>query len=303
MSHALFPTSNVSSASHPAGSNGSGRPPSASAKPLILSNGYHVLDLVSISDAASPFKAIERRAPARGSPPLADDVPHPWPPNSPPPNPSSASKGSSLWDSSHPPTMTSYFDGPHFSYDQTSAFNYGTPITPDSYQTLLTDVVLASEINIGRNISFFQWVYLPQSLDLSDTPRWLAPLDLGEQEDQRCIVLSQETSVVLELNFNPGPSIHPLKFDALEIPLTRSVNSAVDRNSRRLLVLRVLLVDAVNHRTLSAREGWYEGNEDDTSALSLVNFQAEHNIIDLHNGQASARFRPPCCFLDSHQYR
>jgi len=60
------------------------------------------------------------------------------------------------WDLEHPPAITSYLEGPHFSYDHTSAFNYSMPVTPESYQTLLTSVEFASEINIGRNISFFK---------------------------------------------------------------------------------------------------------------------------------------------------
>jgi len=63
-----------------------------------------------------------------------------------------------FWDRSHPPTVTSYLDGLHFSYDHTSASNYSTPVTPESYQRLLTEVDLTSEINIGRNISFLQCV-------------------------------------------------------------------------------------------------------------------------------------------------
>ena len=54
-----------------------------------------------------------------------------------------------------PLTMTSYLDGPHFAYDKSSAFNYSTPVTPESYQTLLMNECRLSEINIGRNVSFF----------------------------------------------------------------------------------------------------------------------------------------------------
>ena len=54
-----------------------------------------------------------------------------------------------------PLTITSYLDGPHFAYDKTSAFNYSTPVTPESYQTLLTNECRISEINISRNVSFF----------------------------------------------------------------------------------------------------------------------------------------------------
>ena len=63
-----------------------------------------------------------------------------------------------FWDRSHPPTVTSYLDGLHFSYDHTSASNYSIPVTPESYQRLLTEVDFTSEINIGRNISFLQCV-------------------------------------------------------------------------------------------------------------------------------------------------
>ena len=54
-----------------------------------------------------------------------------------------------------PLTITSYLDGPHFAYDKTSAFNYSTPVTPESYETLLANECRLSEINIDRNVSFF----------------------------------------------------------------------------------------------------------------------------------------------------
>ena len=71
------------------------------------------------------------------------------PPSPPPPLP--RFRSFSLF----PLTITSYLDGPHFAYDKTSAFNYSTPVTPESYQTLLMNECPTSEINIGRNVSFF----------------------------------------------------------------------------------------------------------------------------------------------------
>ena len=66
---------------------------------------------------------------------------------------------------------------------------------------------------------------------------------------------------------------------------------------RRLLSLRILLVDAVTCMFMRADE---RNQEDEwSSGLSLVDFQAEKNIIDLHNGKAIVRFRLPCSFLDS----
>ncbi len=47
------------------------------------------------------------------------------------------------------------------------------------------------------------------------------------------------------------------------------------------------------------------GKQDDdkegaqTVELSLVDFQAENNIIDLRDGGVTVRFKLPCCFLGS----
>ena len=126
--------------------------------------------------------------------------------------------------------------------------------------------------------------------------RSLAPPNSEKPEDQRHIVLSWDTSLLLELDFTPGPS-HPLFFDALEIPFTQSVKYTMNPKDRRLLSLRILLVDAVTCMFMRVDE---RNQEDEwTSGLSLVDFQAEKNIIDLHNGKAIVRFRLPCCFLDA----
>ena len=118
--------------------------------------------------------------------------------------------------------------------------------------------------------------------------RSLASLNSEKSEDQRHIVLSRDTSLLLELEFNTGPS-HVLFFDALEIPFTQSVRYAVKQNDRRLLSLRILLVDALTGMFMRVDE-W-------PSEPLLVDFQAEENIIDLRNGKAIVRFTLPCCFL------
>ena len=100
--------------------------------------------------------------------------------------------------------------------------------------------------------------------------------------------------MVLELDFTPSPS-HSLIFDALEVPLTRSVKYSVDSRGRRLLSLQIILVDAVTETFMRG-----QGKEGDQAvALSLVDFQTEHNIIDLRDGGVTVRFKLPCCFLDS----
>jgi hypothetical protein len=124
--------------------------------------------------------------------------------------------------------VTSCLDGLHFSYDHTSASNYSTPVTPESYQRLLTEVDFTSEINIGRNISISPVCLVHKyPIDLTQI-RSLASLNSEKQEDQRRIVLSWDTSLRLELDLAPGPG-HPLFFDALEIPFTQSVKYTVDQ--------------------------------------------------------------------------
>ena len=115
-----------------------------------------------------------------------------------------------------------------------------------------------------------------------------------EQDTQRHFVLSSDTLVVLELDFTPSPS-HSLIFDALKVPLTRSVKCSVESRGRRLLSLQIILVDATIETFVrgQSKEG------DQAVALSPVDFQAEHNIIDLRDGGVTVRFKLPCCFLDS----
>ena len=123
--------------------------------------------------------------------------------------------------------------------------------------------------------------------------RSLASLNSEKPEDQRHIVLSWDTSLLLELDFTPGPS-DPLFFDALEIPFTQSVMCSVKQKDWRLLSLRILLVDAVTgmFRRVDERD------QEWPSEPSLVDFQADQNIIDIRNGKVIVRFRLPCCFLD-----
>ena len=122
--------------------------------------------------------------------------------------------------------------------------------------------------------------------------------DSKGHDSRRHFVLSRATMVALELNFAPGPS-RCLAFDALEIPVTRSVNHIADPGGRRLLSLRILLVDAVTEMFVQERKSDQEKEEEYTTIPSLVDFQAEHNINDLRDGKAIVRFTLPCCFLDS----
>jgi hypothetical protein len=127
--------------------------------------------------------------------------------------------------------------------------------------------------------------------------RSLAPLNSEKPEDQKRVVLSRDTSLLLELDFTPGSS-HTLSFDALEIPFTQSVKYTVDQHDRRLLSLRILLMDVVTGMFMQVDQR-NQVEDESTSEPSLVDFQAEQNIIDLRGGKAIVRFRLPCCFLDS----
>jgi len=133
--------------------------------------------------------------------------------------------------------------------------------------------------------------------DPSDTIRSPAPLTPEELEDGRRIVLSRDTSLVLELNFTPSPG-HPLAFDALEIPHTRSVKYVIAQNGPHPLSLQILLMDALTN-ALMQMDGGDQENENESISPSLVDFRAEQNIIHLRDGKAVVRFTLPCCFLDS----
>ena len=135
-----------------------------------------------------------------------------------------------------------------------------------------------------------------QSIDLSDTLRPLASHDSLQQEDPRHIVLSRDTSVVLEVDFTPDLA-RELPFDALKIPFTRSVNHPGDQTGRKPLLFEILLVNVLTDKFVPVDE-WvriYDGN----TSPSPVDFQAQESIIDLRDGKAVIRFKIPCCLLDS----
>jgi len=126
-------------------------------KQRILPNGYPVLNLVSLP-AGKPVPVTgANEQPLRLSPPTTPRLPTDLKLTSdalPPSQPLAVNRDP--WDHLHPPTIISYLNGPHFSYDHTSTFNSDTRVTPESYEKLLTDVGFASEINIARSISFLQ---------------------------------------------------------------------------------------------------------------------------------------------------
>jgi len=124
----------------------------------------------------------------------------------------------------------------------------------------------------------------------------LIPFNPEEQQDQTHVVLSQDTSLVLELSFKPGPD-HTLAFDALEIPHTHFISRTFDGKPQRLLSLQIVLVDAVTDVYIQARA--QDQQHEETILPLLVKFETEYNIIDLQDGKAIVRFKLPCCLLDS----
>lgn len=135
-----------------------------------------------------------------------------------------------------------------------------------------------------------------RSLDVFDTLRPMASLDPEEEEDPIHIVLSRDTSLILELDFIPSPDCVSA-FDALKIPFTRSVNHLGDQKGQQLLSFQILLVDALTGMFVPVDKWVQEDNGNDSP--SLVDFQAEESIIDLRDGKAVVCFKLPCCFLDS----
>jgi hypothetical protein len=116
-------------------------------------------------------------------------------------------------------------------------------------------------------------------------------------EDQRRIVLSRDTFVVLELAFTPSPG-HPLAFDALKIPLINSIVYRGYSEGLRILSLQILLVDALTSIFESADE-WDQDKVDGKNApLSMVHFKAEQDIIRLRDRKAIVHFTFPYCPLD-----
>ena len=118
-----------------------------------------------------------------------------------------------------------------------------------------------------------------------------------ELEDERRIVLSPDTSLVLKLNFTPSPG-RPLAFDALEIPYTRSVKYVIAQNGPRPLSLQILLMDALTN-VLVQMNGGDQEKQNESFSPSLVDFRGKQNIIPLRDRKVVVRFTLPCCFLDS----
>jgi hypothetical protein len=160
-------------------------------------------------------------------------------------------------------------------------------------------LVLPFRIILSRGSPFYVRSHICSPGYLLELIHFRPPLvDSRRPDSGRRFVLSRDTVVVLVLNFNPGPNLSSA-FDALEIPLTRSVRCTADPKGRRLLSLRILLVDAVTETFVRVCKWDHTKVDDHTLAGSLVDFQAEHNIIDLRDGKAIMRFMLPCCFLDA----
>lgn len=131
---------------------------------------------------------------------------------------------------------------------------------------------------------------------LTHIARPLVSLDSEMQKDPRHIVLSQDTSLVLEMDFTPGPD-HDLAFNTLRIPFTRSVKYPGDPKGQLSPSFQILLVDTLTGMFVPIGR-WAHEHDGDLSQ-SLVDFQAEESIIHLRDGKAVIRFKLPCCFLDS----
>lgn len=124
--------------------------------------------------------------------------------------------------------------------------------------------------------------------------RKLIPFEEEERTQQRCIVITRKTDLILSLDFCSG-SDQPLPFDSIRVPLTRSVKRVIDPGDRRLLSLDIRLEDASSAKVLSeARPGPGGGEE----WVTFVDFHVDQDVIDLEQGKISLRVTLPCPCID-----
>ena len=196
--------------------------------------------------------------------------------------------------------MTFYLQRTRSSNDRTCSFNGSTLVTLQSYKDPQIGMGTEPKGNPHPQTKYVRYVRFTRTFGLSDTLRSLS-INSREQDNQRRYVLFRDTSVVLVLNFTPGPS-HAVVFDALEILLSHSINYTVGPGSRRLLSLQILLVDDATYAFVRVGEWDQEQGDEQASEQPRVDFQADHDIVDLRDGKVIARLALPCCSLD-HTHR
>jgi len=124
--------------------------------------------------------------------------------------------------------------------------------------------------------------------------RKLIPFEEEERTQQRCIVISRKTNLILSLDLRSGLN-KALPFDSIRVPVTPSVKRVVEPGARRVLSLDIRLEDASSGNLLKACETCQGGAGE---WVTFVDFHVDQNIIDLQQGKVCLRFTLPCSCID-----
>lgn len=121
----------------------------------------------------------------------------------------------------------------------------------------------------------------------------IEPLPLA---GETVIRLRRETHVTLDIIFGLLPNQPPVGFNGIKIPATRSVRNHGDLTGKTLLEFCIRLYGATTNQCYEAVCATCEKREGTLwkGPASLINFHAQHDIIELRDGKIRVKFNFSC---------
>jgi len=127
-------------------------------------------------------------------------------------------------------------------------------------------------------------------------PDWIVLIKPLPLAGETVIRLRRETLVVLDIIFELLPNQPPLGCSGIKIPATRSVEDYGDLTGKTLLGFCIRLYGATTSQlyeavcaTCEKREGILR-----KGPASLIDFHAQHDIIELSDGKIRVEFKFSC---------
>ena len=131
-------------------------------------------------------------------------------------------------------------------------------------------------------------------------PDWISYIKPHPQREGNVVNLRRESHVVLDIIFEDLPLQPPIACTGVKIPWTVHVRNYADATGRTLLEFGIRVYGATTKRpyeTVCANCEKREGKE--RGRPSLVDFHAQHNIIELKEGKVHVEFSF-CCYPKCH---
>ena len=133
-------------------------------------------------------------------------------------------------------------------------------------------------------------------------PNWIAlikPLPLARET---VIRLRRETHVALDIFFELLPNRPPAGCSGIKIPATRSVRNHGDLTGKTLLEFSIRLYGTTTKQCYEAVCATCEKREGTSrkGPASLIDFLAQHDIIELTEGKIRVKFKFSC-YPECHQ--